>query len=49
MSRGFNNIQNECFNSYANVISSRDVKKVTKPFKYKCEALCSYVCFNVYL
>jgi hypothetical protein len=48
MSSEFNNIQNEWFNSCANVNSSRDAKKFTNPFKYKCEALNCYVCFNIY-
>jgi hypothetical protein len=37
MSSGFNNIQNEWFNSCANVNSSRYAKKFTNPFMYKCE------------
>jgi hypothetical protein len=48
MNNGFNNIQNEWFNSFANVNSSKDVKKFTNPFKYKCEALNCYVCFNIF-
>jgi hypothetical protein len=28
--------------------SLRDVKKFINPFKYKCEALSFYVCFNIY-
>jgi hypothetical protein len=39
MNNGFNNIQNESFNPCANVNNSRNVKKSTNPFKYKCEAL----------
>jgi hypothetical protein len=39
MSSGFNNIQNEWFNSCVNVNNSRDAKKFTNSFKYKCEAL----------
>jgi hypothetical protein len=39
MSRRFNNIQNEWFNSCANVNGSRDAKKITNTFKYKCETL----------
>jgi hypothetical protein len=46
MNNGFNNIQNEWFKSYANVNSSKDVKKFTNPFKYKCESLSCYVCFK---
>jgi hypothetical protein len=37
MSNKFNNIQSEWFNSCANVNGSRDAKKFTDPFKYKCE------------
>jgi len=48
MSSGFNNIQNEWFNSYANVSNSWNAKKFTIRFKYKCEALNCYVCFNIY-
>ncbi len=48
MSNGFDNIQNEWFNSCANVNSLRNAKKFTNPFKYKCEALSYYVCFNIY-
>jgi hypothetical protein len=48
MDSGFNNIQSEWFNLDANVNSSRDVKKFTNPFKYTCEALSCYVCFNIY-
>jgi hypothetical protein len=47
-SNGFNNIQSEWFNSCANVNSSTYVKKFINPFKYKCEALSYYVCFNIY-
>ncbi len=47
MSNGFNNIQSELFNSYVNVNYSRDVNKFTNPFKYKCETLNNYVCFNI--
>jgi hypothetical protein len=47
-SSGFNNIQNELFNSCANVNSSKDAKKITNPFKYKCEVLSYYVCLNIY-
>jgi hypothetical protein len=32
----------------ANVDNSRDVKKFINMFKYKCEALSYYVCFNIY-
>ncbi len=39
MNSGFNNIKSECFNSCANVNSSKYVKNFTNPFKYKCEAL----------
>ncbi len=38
MNNGFNNIQNEWFNSCANVNNSKDAKKFTNPFKNKCEA-----------
>jgi hypothetical protein len=48
MSSGFNNIQSEWFNSSVNVNSSRDAKKINNPFKFKCEALSCYVCFNIY-
>jgi hypothetical protein len=49
MNSGFNNIQNEWYNSCANVNSSRDTKKfVNQSFKYKCETLNCYVCFNIY-
>jgi hypothetical protein len=48
MGSGFNNIQSEWFNSCANVNSSKDAKKITNPFKYKCEALSCCVCFNIY-
>jgi hypothetical protein len=48
MSDEFNNIQNEFFNSCANVNSSKDVKKFINPFKYKCEVLGCYLCFNIY-
>jgi hypothetical protein len=48
MNSGFNDIQNEWFNSCVNVNSSKDAKKFTNPFKYKCEALSCYVCFNIY-
>ncbi len=48
MNNGFNNIQSEWFNSYANVDNSKDVKKFTNPFKYKCETLNCYVCFNIF-
>jgi hypothetical protein len=48
MNSVFKNIQNEWFKSCANVNSSLDVKKFTNPFKYKCEALSCYVCFNIY-
>ncbi len=34
--------------TFANVDNSRDVKKFTKLFKYKCEAFSYYVCFNIY-
>jgi len=37
MSNGFNNIQSEWLNSCANVNGSRDEKKFTCSFKYKCE------------
>jgi hypothetical protein len=30
------------------IINSIDVKKFTNPFKYKCDALSLYVCFNLY-
>jgi len=39
MSSGFNNIQNEWFNSCANVNSSKDANFFTNPFKYKCKVL----------
>jgi hypothetical protein len=45
---GFNNIQSEWFNSCANVNNSINVKFFINPFKYKCEALICYVCFNIY-
>jgi hypothetical protein len=48
MNIGFNNIESELFNSCANVNNSRNAKKFINPFKYKCEALCCYVCFNIY-
>jgi hypothetical protein len=48
MESEFNNIQSEWYNSYANVNSSIDVKKFTNPFKYTCEALSCYACFNIY-
>jgi hypothetical protein len=48
MSSEFNNIQNEWFNSCANVNSSKDAKKIISPFKHECEALSCYVCFNIY-
>ncbi len=48
MSSGFDNIQSEWFNLCAKVNDSKDAKKFTNPFKYKCEALSCYVCFNIY-
>ncbi len=48
MSSGFNNIKSECFNSCANVNSSKYAKKFTNSFKCKCEALSCCVCFNIY-
>jgi len=36
---GFSNIQNEWFNSCANINGSKRCKKFTNPFKYKCENL----------
>jgi len=41
-------MQNEWFNSYADVNSWKDVKIYTNPLKYKCEALSYYVCFKIY-
>ncbi len=26
----------------------QEMRKFTNPFKYKCETLCCYVCFNIY-
>jgi hypothetical protein len=46
MSNGFNSIQSEWFNSYVNVNSSKDAKKITNLFKCKYEVLCCYVCFD---
>ncbi len=34
-------------NSCKDVDSSKNVKKLTKPFKYNCKAL-SYMCFNMF-
>jgi hypothetical protein len=48
MSSGFNNIQSEWFNSSVNINSSEYVKIFINPFKYKCETLSYYVCFNIY-
>jgi hypothetical protein len=48
MSNGFNNIQSEWFNPCANVNGLRGAKCFINPFKYKCEALSCYVCFNIY-
>jgi hypothetical protein len=48
MNSGCNNIQSEWFNSYVNVSSSTYAKKFIDMFKYKCEALNCYVCFNIY-
>jgi hypothetical protein len=48
MSSGFNNIEGEWFNSHATVNNSRYEKKITNSFKYKCETLSCYVCFNIY-
>jgi hypothetical protein len=48
MNSEFNNIQSEWFNSYANVNSSKNEKKIINPFKCKCEALSYYMCFNIY-
>jgi len=45
---GFYNVQSEWFNLYANVNCSKDAKKFTNPFKYKCETLNYYVCFYIY-
>ncbi len=44
-----NKIQNEWFNSCANVNSSKDAKKFINPFKHECETLSCYVCFNIYI
>ncbi len=48
MSNEFNSIQNEWFNSCVNVNSSKNAKKIINLFKYKCEVLSCYVCFNIY-
>jgi len=47
MNTKFNNIQSEWFNSCVNVNDSKDAKKKTYTFKYKCEVLNCYVCFNI--
>jgi hypothetical protein len=48
MNNGFNNIQSEWFNLYANVDSLKGVKKFIIPSKYECETLSCYMCFNIY-
>ncbi len=48
MDNGFNNIQSEWLNSYANLISLKGVKKFIIPFKYEYETLSCYMCFNLY-
>ncbi len=47
ISNGFNNIQSEWFNSCADVNNLKNAKKLTNPFKYKCETLNCVVCFNI--
>jgi len=48
MNNGFNNMENEWMNECANFNNSKYVRKFTSLFKYKCEALNCYVCFNIY-
>jgi hypothetical protein len=48
MSNGFNNIQIEWFKSCANANNSKDAKKFTDSFNYKCETLNCYMCFHIY-
>ncbi len=38
---------NNGFNTFK-MNDSKDVKKFTNMFKYKCETLNYYVCFNIY-
>jgi hypothetical protein len=45
INNGFNNIQNELFNSCANV-NTLYVKKITKPFKFNCKIF-SCMCFGI--
>jgi hypothetical protein len=42
-------IQNEWFNSCANVDNSKDVKKCINSFEYKCEALGFVMCVSIYI
>jgi hypothetical protein len=44
----YNNIQNELFNSCANIKRVRNVNKFTNPFKYKCETL-NYYYVSIYI
>jgi hypothetical protein len=46
MNNGFNNIQNEWFNSYVNANSSINAKRFTNPFKYRYETL---MCVSIYI
>jgi hypothetical protein len=45
MSNGFNTFK---VNDSTHVDNSRDLKKITNLFKYKCETLSCYVYFNIY-
>jgi hypothetical protein len=46
MNSGFNNIQNDWFNSCNDVDNSRNVKKFTKLIKYNCKIL-NCICFGI--